>query len=450
MFSEKLYPTEPLKCWNLAKELRRKYYQSYVTAHDVGGIRYAGSTIGFHSIMRGFGNDVFNLAGEPYGATVAFHKEFSVRCEEAAEKYGLARDLCAYMRNYVGSILLKEFILPDGTILKKFPSPNVLFSAHVCCTHAKWYQFASEVYASELQKNIPLFSVDCGCRVGSDITKESIDYLTAQLLEGIEFLEKTLGRKFDDELFIQAMNNELSSLSLWAEIYTYNQVIPAPLDEKSIFTLYVFNTMCPHWPETVDFFHQLKDEVADRVNRGIAAVATETLRIFTDNAPPWGFLNIFRFMEKEYGVVSVGSFYSTGFASWDFDARGNFIPLKTQKERGIEPKNREEAVRIYAGDKMRGHTLMQNWSSCHTKSSHVLKMINQWKANALLMHVNRGCESALMGLMENKMALRQAGIPVLPFEGSMADSRDFDYARTVSRIETFFENLGLKKLTKGG
>lgn len=237
MSGVKLYPTERVKCWDLAKELRRKFYQSYVTAHDKGGIRYAGSTIGYHAIMRGFGNDVYNLAGEPYGATVAFFKDFAAKCEEAAERYGIARDVCAYMRNYVGSILLQKFILADGTILDEFPSPDVLFSAHVCCTHAKWYQFASELYATEFKKNVPLFAADCGCRIGSDITKESVDYLTAQLLEGIELLEKTLGRKFDDELFIEAYNNELSSLSLWSEICTYNQAIPAPLDEKSIFSL---------------------------------------------------------------------------------------------------------------------------------------------------------------------------------------------------------------------
>lgn len=449
MADARLYPTERIKCWELAKGLRKKFYQSYVSAHEKKGIRYGGSTIGFHSIMHGFGTDVYNLAGEPYGATTAFFKDFALKCEEAAERYGLARDLCAYMRNYIGSILIQEFMLPDGTILDTFPSPDVLFSSHVCCTHSKWYQFASELYGKELGKDVPLFSVDCGCRVGADITEASIDYLTAQLLEGIEFLEKTLDRKFDDELFLEASNNELSSLSLWAQICTYNQVIPAPLDEKTVFTLYVFTTMCPHWKESADFYRQLKDEVVDRVNRGIAAVATERFRILTDNAPAWGFLQLFRYMEREYGVVSVGSFYSTGFGAWDFDEAGNIVPLRTPRELGIVPRNREEAVRTYAEFKMRGHTLMQNWSSCHWKSEFVLKMIKQWNIDAMLMHANRGCESAVMGLMENKSALTEAGVPVLPFEGSMADVRDFDYPGTVARIDMFFENLGLKKLSRG-
>ena len=49
--------------------------------------------------------------------------------------------------------------------------------------------------------------------------------------------------------------------------------------------------------------------------------------------------------------------------------------------------------------------------------------------------------------MENRLALIEAGIPALTYEGNMGDSRDFDLPRTISRIDTFFESLGLKKLS---
>ena len=37
-----LYPTEPLKLWDKAKELRLKYYENYAKAHEKGGLRWAG------------------------------------------------------------------------------------------------------------------------------------------------------------------------------------------------------------------------------------------------------------------------------------------------------------------------------------------------------------------------------------------------------------------------
>ena len=34
------YKTEPLKCWNKAKEIRLKYYKEYAEAKDNGGLRW--------------------------------------------------------------------------------------------------------------------------------------------------------------------------------------------------------------------------------------------------------------------------------------------------------------------------------------------------------------------------------------------------------------------------
>ena len=93
MSDVKTYPTELLKCWNDAKVLRARFYEGYVKAHETGGIRYAGSTGAPHAVMRGFGKDVYNLAGEPYGATVGYFQDFSAQCEEAGERVGVARDL---------------------------------------------------------------------------------------------------------------------------------------------------------------------------------------------------------------------------------------------------------------------------------------------------------------------------------------------------------------------
>ena len=39
MTTADLYPTEPLKLWGKAKQLREQYYQNYATAHERGGLR---------------------------------------------------------------------------------------------------------------------------------------------------------------------------------------------------------------------------------------------------------------------------------------------------------------------------------------------------------------------------------------------------------------------------
>ena len=435
------YPTEPLKCWNRAKELRQNFYLSIAQAKEKGAMLAAGSGGSFHAFTKGFGRDVIFLPGEPYGATAAFFHDFAAKTEEACEKAGIARDLCAYLRNYWGSILLDKYILPDGTVLDNWPKPDFLFTNHVCCSHAKWYQ-----YASELEGDVPSVAIDMGPRVADLMTDEAIDYFVNQLSEAIEYLEKAIGRKFDDEAFIEAADNELASLSMWADIYTLNQNIPAPLDEKSMFSLYVFGIMCPHLKEVTEFYRELRDEVKDRVARGIAAVSTERYRIATDSQPPWGFLNVFRHLES-YGAVSVGSVYSWGLVGiWDREDDGRFIPMKTPREKGITPKNRQEALRLYVEHKMKGSALLLMWSTCHAKSDFFLQFVRDWKVDGVIVHLNRGCEGTAVGQMENRLALIEAGIPVVTYEGNMADNRDFDYARTLAKIEAFLDSQGLKKL----
>ena len=78
------YRTEPLKCWNKAKELRLKYYKDYQEAHNSGGIRWTGGAWAFDAIPAGLGRDVYNITGEPYGASIAFDRKLSLECLEAA------------------------------------------------------------------------------------------------------------------------------------------------------------------------------------------------------------------------------------------------------------------------------------------------------------------------------------------------------------------------------
>ena len=68
-----------------------------------------------------------------------------------------------------------------------------------------------------------------------------------------------------------------------------------------MYSLYVMGTLMKHRPECVAFYERLRDEVKDRVKRGVAAVPNERFRVITDTQPPWGFLKIFREMEK-YGI----------------------------------------------------------------------------------------------------------------------------------------------------
>ncbi len=440
--NKNLYPTEPLKTWAEAKYLRNKYYQDFIDAKKKGGLRVSGSGTMYFSLLGGLGKDVWTLTGEPYSATSAYYQDFSTQCMEAVEKAGIARDLCGYLRNYWGGVLLDKMIMPDGTILNEWPKPDFFFTSHYCCTHAKWYQWCREE-----EGNLPLYGIDVPWHpFTQETTGQRIDYIVQQALEGIEWMEKVTGRTYDDELMLEAMDNEARSSYYWAETCVLNRAVPAPLDEKTIYSLYVFNTLCPHNQEITDFYRKVRDEVGERVERGIAAWSNERFRYITDSQPPWSFLHIFRHLERAYGAVSVGSLYSYALeVNWDLDEQGNLVPAKTPQMLGAKRDTREDAVRAYVGFKIK-NGLLCRWYDSEVTSGIMKKIVEAWKADAVLIHLNRGCEGTAIGQMENRLDLMKANIPVLTFEGNMGDYREFDMARTLNRIESFFESMGIEKI----
>jgi len=434
------YKTKGLDCWGKAKELRIKYYRDYAEAHTRGALRWEGGAWSFDAIPQALEGEVHALTEEPYGASCGANPEVQVRYQEAAEsKWGCARDLCAYLRNCWGSILLDEYIFGG-----KWPKADFIFQNHICCSHAKWLQVADELEGGD----IPYFCFDVGVAPYDKVGERHINYVVGQLYDGIEFLEKVTGRKIDDEKLIQNVYNTYRSAGYWAKICELNRAIPAPLDEKTMFSLYVLGTLEKSNKDIADFYEkELYPEVEDRVANQIAAVSDEQCRMLGDSQPPWGSLRIFRYLEK-YGVVSVASLYTFSLIGrWKVDENGNLMPYPTLEEQGITIKDRDHALRLLTEAELKGNLMWAPFYGATYKNDIVTRLVKQWKCDVAIIHLNRGCEGTAQHQMEMKLALANMGLPIMTFEGNMADEREFDEARTKRLIDLFLaETLGLKKL----
>ncbi|UCF57184.1 MAG: benzoyl-CoA reductase, bzd-type, subunit O [Deltaproteobacteria bacterium] len=427
------YKTEELKCWPKAKELRLKHYRDYAEAHEKGGLRWAGGGWALDAVPKGLGDDIYPLAGEPYGASVSM-SPISEEALAAIEKIGYAHDVCAYCRNYLGSILINKYAFGGP-----FPKPDFLWQTHMCCTHSKWYQVAGE-----MEGNVPLFIVDMS--VGPPppfgvLSDHKIKYVVDQILDGIEWMQEITKRTFDVEKYIDAVMYDMKSTHYWAKTCELNQAVPAPLDERTMFSLYVLASIHRSSKEVADFYIELYEEVKDRVDRRVAAVPVEQCRIMTDSQPPWAFLEIWKYLSKVYGAISIGSLYTFGLEGIFEMKDGNFVP----KEMLERPTNLEEACRVLA----EWNLYRPQWSHFYHadyKSEMMLAIARGWKVDGVLLHLNRGCEGSSLGVPENRLALLNAGIPTIVFEGSMADPRDLDEAGTKKRLDAFMDLLGVKKL----
>ena len=432
------YPTEPLKCWSKAKELRQEWYRDFDLAHEKGGLRVMGSAWAFDAVPLGLGRDVRWITGEPYGASCAFNKPLSAKFLSAAERFGFARDLCAYMRNYWGSILCDEYAFGG-----EFPKADFAFSQHICCSHAKWYQNACELEGG----NVPFFGIDVGAGpcppFAPKMYKHRVKYVADQLLDSIDWMEKVTGREYNDELFFEAAWNDIRSTHTWAKICMLNRAVPAPLDEKTIYSLYVFGTLQKSNGKFADFFeNDLLPEVQDRVDRGIAAVPNEKARIMTDTQPPWGFLSIYRYLEK-WGVVSIGSLYTFGLEGmWLYDKETMDLRPRPMPEK--RPETREEACMMLA-DWHLTKPEYQHYYSPEYKTLMMDAIAKKWNVDAIVLHYNRGCEGLSVGIAENRLGLLERGHKVLTYEGNMGDEREFDKEGVEKRFDIFMEGMGLTK-----
>jgi len=425
------YKTEPLGSWKKTKELRLQYYKRFATAHENGGLRWGGGSWAPSSIPKAFGDDVVGLTSEPYAASIASDRKFSARCMDAAEKWGFARDICSYMLNYVGSVLLDEYAFGGP-----FPRHDFVMQTHICCTHAKWYQDVTEI-----EGGVPMFGIDMGpgpCAPFDDNTAHRIEYITGQFMDAIDWIEKTIKRPFNEERFLEAVWDELRTVSLWAKIAELNQAVPAPLEEKTLYALFVLATLDKAWKAIPDYYEELYDEVKDRVDRGIAAIEDEKFRVMTDSQPPWGFLQMYRILAN-HGAISIGSLYTFALEGiWRYDKEKRMIfPKELPKEK---PQNREEGCRLLA-EWFLERPLYQAAYHPDFRIALMSALARQWKVDGIIIHLNRGCELVCVNVAETRLGLIKEGFKVMTYEGNMGDERDFDLESTMSRLNIFLELL---------
>ena len=173
---------------------------------------------------------------------------------------------------------------------------------------------------------------------------------------------------------------------------------------------------------------------------GIAAIANEKKRFLHDNLPPWFALHIFRFME-EYGAVAMASQYQFSWGDWLYDDEQKTIAPRTYASVCAEPrpKTAEEALRLYCEQNRVGALL---GDSGRWVTSHIVK---EWGIDGAIFHMNRGCEGWTRGKMEARLAVQEMGIPTMVYEGNGSDKRDFNEPQVMSRLQAFFESMGLTK-----
>jgi benzoyl-CoA reductase subunit B len=411
-----------------------KSYREIANARRDGKLLCIGNRGGFpDTLLTGFRCEFLGVPD--CGASIGSQPEFALRAVEAAEQAGYSRDLCAYNRAFLGSALRGEYVFGG-----EFPKPDFIFTPLPCDNNGKIGQALSEFYG------VPFIGIDVPVlwELSNGYAPHQVDYVVDQFHQGIATIERLFGQQYDDEKLYEGIYNRCACEVLWAEIAMLNQRTPVPVDLKSQYALMAPLVNRKHKAETVQFYRELLQEVEDRVAHGIAAVAEERVRLAHDGIPAWHSLWLFRWAEG-FGVAFIGGHYTiVGFGAFDIGKDGRLQPRKPPQEMGVSFRDREEALRFLAEWFL--HTITIGGHMIRPRRSCQVHLCREWQAQGLIYHLNRGCPAFTAGALETKMVLeKELGIPVLVYEASSTDPRDFDRAAIVDRWEAFFEQMGLRR-----
>lgn len=425
--------TYSLSVWNEFKDYQWSCYRNYLNASQ--GLRCIGSTWSVLSPLKGLGEDVYLMGGEPHAASTAGTFPEEGRDDiSAAEIAGLGFHSCSYLKLFIGELVRNRIALPDRTISDHYPKPDLIWTTHLCTQHSKWYQEVSRRLGG-----IPIYAIDMIGGGNADKDLKIVNYVGEQIEAGIQWLQRVTGREFSDELFIKAVRNEIKVLVLWGNICALNRHIPAPLDERRLIALFPPAIVDRTTDRAVKLYESLFREVKYMVENGKSVAPDQRYRIvYFGIAHTYGHPEISRIL-REAGaeiVASVYTFGTVGNFRGIVDGRWLWDPIDPSWADELDLSTREKA--IFELTKMvLGWPTWQGVRSYWALELMARSMIKEYKADGLLLAPSRSCETDFRNGYIALQRIFRNEIPTVEYDTDQVDVRKMDLPGSKRKTELF-------------
>jgi benzoyl-CoA reductase/2-hydroxyglutaryl-CoA dehydratase subunit BcrC/BadD/HgdB len=422
-----------LKTWNEFKNYQSTCYRNYINASD--GLRCIGSTWSVLAPLKGLGEDVHIIGGEPHAASMAgTFPEESREDISAAEIAGLGFHSCSYLKLFVGEVVRDKMAITDRTIREGYPKPDLIWTTHLCSQHSKWYQEVSRRLGG-----IPMYPIDMIGGGNAEKDPKIVNYVCDQIEEGIRWLERVTGREFSDELFIKAARNEIKVLVLWGNICALNRHAPAPLDERRLIALFPPAMVDRTTDESVRLYEALLQEVRQMVETGQSVVPDQRFRIvYFGIAHTYGHPEMARIL-RDAGAEIVASVYTFGTCGnfrgfvngkWSWDSLDpawvDELDLSTRR------KTITELAKIALG-----WPTWQGVRSYWALEQMARAMVREYKADGLLLAPSRSCETDFRNGYIGMQRIFKSEIPTIEYDSDQVDVRKMDLPGAQRKTELF-------------
>ncbi len=344
-----------------------------------------------------------------------------------AEKNGHSEDVCTYVKCDIG-MMGRGNLAPNG---KPLPVPDVLLLSYTgCYTFMKWFELLREQYkCPTLMLHVP-YTGD------GKVTDNMRSYVVKQLKdEIIPNLEKISGVKFDIDLLREYLRRSAQAEDDLVWILEQGKVKPSPIDAYfgGVYYLGPIFTAFRGTQDAIDYYRQLRQEVADRVRLGLGPLTPDgtefkqKYRLVTEGPPNWTHFREFWKMFYDEGAVVVASTYTKVGGLYDYDGFRH------------DPEHPLESLADYC----LGCYTNRNMP---TRIDILEKYMEEYEADGLLINSIKSCNSFSAGqLMILREIEKRTGKPGAFIESDLVDPRYFSAANIKNRLESYFQMIEQKR-----
>lgn len=422
-----------VKAWNDFKNYQTGCYRNYLYATE--GLRVMGSTWSALAPLKGLGDDIHLIGGEPHAASTAGTLPDESREDIiAAEAAGLGFHSCSYLKLFTGEVVRDKIGITDGTIKEGYPKPDLIWTTHLCNQHSKWYQEVSRRLGG-----LPMFAVDMIGGGNAEKDPKIVNYVSNQIEEGIRWLQRITGREFSDELFAKAVRNEIKVLVLWGNICALNRHAPAPLDERRLIALFPPAVVDRTTDEAVRLYESLFEEVKQMVATGQSVAPDQRYRIvYFGIAHTYGHPEMARIL-RDVGaeiVASVYTFGTCGNFKGIVNGRWTWDPIDPAWADELDLSTRRKAVEELAKIVL-GWPTWQGVRSYWALESMAQAMIDEYHADGLLLAPSRSCETDFRNGYVGLQRIFKSKIPTIEYDTDQVDVRQMDLPGAQRKTELF-------------
>ncbi|OGW17355.1 MAG: hypothetical protein A3G93_04425 [Nitrospinae bacterium RIFCSPLOWO2_12_FULL_45_22] len=382
-----------------------KYYERVISAKEQGKF-LVGHTV-MCPIELFYAMDIVPLHIEAYALYNNFFGDLKEYLELAAQ-VGFPPEICSAHRVTDAMVLAQAFPKPDFFV----------FSSQACDNTPKSGEGMAEMYGS------PGYFLDRPY-VYDDL---SLAYYTEEYEGLIQFLEEQTGRKMDYDRLKEIVARSYRVTELCLELNELRKAVPEPFPCEGLFAQVAVMWLMAGTAEAVTFYEQMRDEVKERVDKGIGVLPEERYRLILPFVIPFWDMSIMDWMQEEHGAVIVADILN----AWGHDPYWLKNPNKP-----VENLARKTFVHPAC---YQLHGPMEPFIESMVKSA------QEYRVDGAVFFAHIGCRQACACIRAVKDELQdKLDLPVAVIDCDLVDKSFTSTEEVKGKLEEFFERMEEKK-----